>query len=432
MNTSAAGKVFPYQYHLDDFPSGLRLITVPTDYPNLVALYIVVRAGSRNEVEPGKSGFAHLFEHLMFRGTERVSPERYNEILKNAGADHNAYTSDDRTVYHTVFSKEDLDQMMFLEADRFQHLKVPVDDFKTETRAVLGEYNKNASNPINKLLEVARDTAFDRHTYKHTTMGFIRDVENMPEMYDYSIEFFQRYYRPENTVIILTGDVTHEQAVEVVNKHWGDWKRGGAATPEIPGEPEQTEARSAEVEWPSPTLPWVLIGFKAPPFSDSDKDMPAMDLISHLAFSESSPLYQKLVVREQKVDILWPLFEDHIDPYLAMVVARVKRAEDVGYVRDEILKTFGEYTGQRVSADLLDGVKSHLRYGFALGLDNSQGIAAQLAPYIAINRDPETINRLYSVYSTISPEDIQQIASKYFVENHRTIVTLKSSGQEIG
>src|ERR1043165_5307446 len=190
LTASGQNKIFPYKYSSDDLPNGLRVITIPTDYPNIVALYIIVNTGSRNEIEPGKSGFAHLFEHLMFRGTEKFSAAAYNEALKNAGADSNAYTSDDRTVYHTVFSKEDLGQMMMLEADRFQNLRVPVDLFKTETRAVLGEYNKNASNPINKILEVLRDTAFTSHTYKHTTMGFIADVENMPNLYDYSIDFF--------------------------------------------------------------------------------------------------------------------------------------------------------------------------------------------------------------------------------------------------
>ncbi|HKF58238.1 MAG TPA: pitrilysin family protein, partial [Blastocatellia bacterium] len=231
-------KIFPYKYDIEDLDNGLRLITVKTGYPNLIALYIVVRAGSRNEIEPGKSGFAHLFEHLMFRGTDRFSSEQYDEILKNAGADHNAYTTDDRTVYHVVFSSEDLEQMMMLEADRFQNLKVPIDLFKTETRAVLGEYNKNASSPLTRLLEVTRDTAFTTHTYKHTTMGFIRDIENMPNMYEYSLEFFDRYYRPENTTIIVAGDVGSESVLPLVNKYWGSWQRG-AYTAVVPAEPAQ-------------------------------------------------------------------------------------------------------------------------------------------------------------------------------------------------
>ncbi|HWX42852.1 MAG TPA: pitrilysin family protein, partial [Blastocatellia bacterium] len=298
LSALAANKIFPYQYFIDDLPNGLRVITIPTDYPNLVASYIVVRTGSRNEVEPGKSGFAHLFEHLMFRGTEKFPSQEYDRILKNAGADQNAYTSDDRTVYHTVFSKEDFDQIMVLEADRFQNLKVPIDLFKTETRAVLGEYNKNSSNPLNKLLEVARDTAFTTHTYKHTTMGFIQDVENMPNMYDYSLQFFQRYYRPENTVVMIVGDVSHDLVLSTVKKYWSDWKRGDFK-PQIPSEPQQTAERKAHVDWQTPTLPWVLVAYKGPAYSDEQKDMPAMDLISNLGFSESSELYQRLVVKEQ-------------------------------------------------------------------------------------------------------------------------------------
>src|SRR5580704_5757034 len=104
----AAGKIFPYPYVQEDLPNGLRLITIPTDYPNIVSLYIVVGAGSRNETEPGKSGYAHLFEHLMFRGTAEYPPERYEKELQNAGAASNAFTSDDLTAFHTTFSKEDL------------------------------------------------------------------------------------------------------------------------------------------------------------------------------------------------------------------------------------------------------------------------------------------------------------------------------------
>jgi len=104
----AAGKIFPYAYVQEDLPNGLRLVTIPTDFPNIVSLYIVVGAGSRNEVEPGKTGYAHLFEHLMFRGTAEYPPEKYNATLKTAGAASNAFTTADFTAYHTTFSKEDL------------------------------------------------------------------------------------------------------------------------------------------------------------------------------------------------------------------------------------------------------------------------------------------------------------------------------------
>src|SRR5215510_8013107 len=177
-------KAFAYDYTVNDLPNGLRLITIPTDYPNLVALYIVVQAGSRNEPEKGKSGYAHLFEHLMFRGSEHYTGQQRDEILKKAGANDNAYTTDDRTVYHEVFSKEDLDRILELEADRFQHLKYSPEAYKTETQAVLGEFNKNSADPEEKAYEVLRATAYNRHTYSHTTMGFIQDIEDMPNQYD--------------------------------------------------------------------------------------------------------------------------------------------------------------------------------------------------------------------------------------------------------
>src|SRR5882757_7850493 len=119
----APDKVFPFPYTQEELPNGLRLVTIPTGLPNIVATYIVVQTGSRNEVEPGLSGFAHLFEHLMFKGTEQFPAAKYDETLRRIGAASNASTSDDLTVYYTTFSKEDLGTVLQMEGDRFQNLK---------------------------------------------------------------------------------------------------------------------------------------------------------------------------------------------------------------------------------------------------------------------------------------------------------------------
>ncbi len=424
-----AAKVFPHKYSIDDFTNGLRLITAPTEYPNLVALYIVVSAGSRNEVEQGKSGFAHLFEHLMFRGTERFTSEKYDEIMKKVGADRNAYTSDDRTVYHTVFSKDNLERVMELEADRFQNLKVPVDLFKTEAKAVLGEYNKNASNPVNKLYEALRDMAFVAHTYKHTTRGYLQDVENLPNQYDYSLEFFSRYYRPEYTTIIVVGDVNRENVLTTTRKYWGEWKRGGFVI-QIPAEPEQRQERTAYVDWPNPTSPYLAVAYKGPAFSAEEKDMASMELIGNLGFSEGSSLYQRLVAKEQKVDTLTYDFEPHRDQYLLTVIARVKERENVDYVKNEIVKTFESFKTSETPKIKLEAVKSNLKYSFALRLNSSDAIARTLAPYIALSRTPETINRLFDTYSVITPDDLRAMAARYFIAERRTVVFLSNKERE--
>jgi len=423
MAATEPAKVFPYPYVIHDFANGLRLVTIPTDYPNIVSLYIVVQAGSRNEVEPGKSGFAHLFEHMMFRGTKRFPPEKYEAVLQRAGAASNAYTSDDQTVYHTTFSKEDLETILDMEADRFQNLEYSEAVFRTEALAVLGEYNKNAASPVMKLHEALRETAFTRHTYRHTTMGFLQDIQNMPNEYAYSLEFYRRYYRPEYTTIVVAGDVDPEEVRKLVGKYWGTWQRGHYR-PEIPPEPPQTEPRERHIDWPTPTLPWIWIAYKGPAYSDEQLDLVCLDLIAFLGFGETSPLYKKLVIDEQKVDILEAENPDRIDPYLFTIMARVKRREDLDAVRADILRTIEEFKTQLVPSDRLEAVKKHLRYRLVLSLDNSERVAAIAAHYVSLTRTPETINRLYALYDRVTPEDLQRIAQKYFVDTGRTIVTL--------
>ncbi len=417
-------KMFPYPYTQHDFPNGLRVIVVPTDYPNVAALQIVVRTGSRNEIEPGKSGFAHLFEHLMFRGTRNTTPEQYENALKKMGAASNASTWDDRTNYHTTFSKEDLDLILRLEADRFQNLAFPEDVFRTETLAVLGEYNKSAAEPTEKLIEVLYDTAFDNHTYKHTTIGFLKDIQDMPNQYAYSKTFLERWYRPEFTTLILVGDLDVKQSLALVEKHWGGWKPGGYKPPSIPVEPAHAAPRQNHVEWPTETLPWLAVSFHGAAYADDRADSAALVLIANLGFSPNSELYNQLVIVEQTVDTLMIDNFDHVDPHLFTVMARVKKEADVPKVQQQILAAFQGFVDTPVAGDKLEAVKKHLRYSFALTLNNSEAIADSLMHYVSLRRTPETIDRLFDRYAGLTAEDVRSAARKYFTPAERTIVTL--------
>jgi zinc protease len=422
-------KLFPYAYHIDDLPNGLRLVTVPTDYPNLVALYIVVQTGSRNEVEPGKTGFAHFFEHMMFRGSDNYTSDQREAIFKRAGAETNAYTSDDRTVYHATFSKDDLDEIMKMEADRFIRLKYALPEFKTEALAVKGEYDKNSATPIRQLFERLRETAFKQHTYSHTTMGFIKDIEDMPNQYEYSWEFFKRFYRPEYTTVVLVGDVTRQRALDLTKRYFGEWKRGDYVA-KIPAEPKQTEPRTAHLDWPSPTLPMIAVAFRGPAYSDVDKDKMALDFLAQIAFGPNSDLYQKLVLKEQKVDTFGPSFGNQVDPELFTVLARVKDPKDVDYVRDQILATFKRFNTELIPEAKLNATRSRLRYSFAMAMNSSDAIAGTLAPFISLRRTPDTIDKLALLMETITPQDVRDTAAKYFRDESRTIVTLASKPKE--
>jgi len=420
--------VLPFKATETTLPNGLKVVVVPTGFPNLVSIQIPVQTGSRNEVEPGKSGFAHFFEHLMFRGTPKTPPEKYRQIMASAGARDNASTGDDSTHYYSTFAKEDLETILAVYADMFQNLSYSEADFKTEARAILGEYNKNSAQPLEKLFEMQRDRFYQAHTYKHTTMGFIRDIENMPNEYAYSKLFFERWYRPQFTTVIVAGDVTPEAVLPLVQKYWGAWKgvsSGGSARPvQIPKEPPPSSAKYVHVPWTSDTLPWVTVAFPGPAFDENSKESAAVEMLGTIYFGQTSDLYKKLVVAEQKVDQLRADVPSSIDSSLFTVTARVKNPADAAYVRDQMLSTFAAARFSQVAAERLGEAKSNTRYSFARTIDSTERVAAVVAAYTPYKRSYQTVNNFYRTLESLAPGDLQATAAKYFTDAGLIVATL--------
>ena len=425
----ASDDVFPYPVSVFELDNGLKVVSVSYDSPGIVAYYTVVRTGSRNEVEPGFSGYAHFFEHMMFRGTDKYSTDAYNAVIKQMGADSNAFTTDDWTAYHIVASSASLEQIIDIESDRFLNLQYSEDDFRTEAGAILGEYNLNFSNPVSLLRERLHDRAFLVHPYKHTTIGLLEDVQEMPNHYDYSREFYDRYYRPNNSIIVVVGDIDHPELERLVQQYYGSWERGDFQ-PAIPVEPPQTRERTAAVTWPNPTLPFLILGYHAPPFSDQAIDMPALDVLSQLLFSETSPLFQKLYLEEQVVDVISGGAVDHRDAPLFTIIARITDPSRIDYVRDAIVDEIERMKVEAVDDATLAATKSHMRYLFAMGLNNPASIAETLGHYLQLTEDPETVNRVYRLYDAVTAEDIMRITTIYFPDTMRTVVTLTQEGQQ--
>ena len=418
-------KIFDMPYLMRDLDNGLRVIVVPTDYPDIVTIQIPVQTGSRNEVEPGKTGFAHFFEHKMFRGTEQYPADVYADILKNAGADQNAYTTDDYTNYHITFTKDDLEKVIEIEADRFQNLSYSEDVFRTEALAVKGEYLKNISNPILMMFERISDLMFDEHTYQHTTMGYLEDIEAMPDQIEYSHTFFDRWYRPEKTTVILVGDVDAESTFDLVKKYWGEWERGDYDI-DVPVEPPLGGPKYEHYQWESPTQPWFVMAFRGPAFVATEKDMPALDLVSEIYFSSSSELYRNLVIENQFVDQLFGYFPNQKDPGMLLIAARMTDASHAVAVRDAMNETLLAARTQLVDPGKVEETKSRLRYSFTSGLGSSGNIGEMLAGFVHYDRTPEIINDVYRSYDALSSEDVRTIANKYFVDDSRVTFTLSS------
>lgn len=417
--------IFPYPIRSTSLDNGLKVMSVPYDSPGIIAYYTVVRTGSRNEVEKGLSGFAHFFEHMMFRGTEKYSQEAYNNELKSLGADSNAFTTDDWTCYHMTVPASALAKAVELEADRFQNLQYDEPAFQKEARAVLGEYNKSASSPFLILEETMQDKAYTAHTYKHTTIGFLADVKDMPNQYAYSKTFFDRWYRPENCTVVVAGDVDHDLLVKLAGAHYGKWKPGNAKV-EIPVEPKQTEERTAELTWPTPTLPTLFLGYHVPSADPSNPDFAALGALAQATFGETSPLYKSLVLDEQKVVMMAAEAEPKRDPGLFRILARVRKADDLSGVRERIESALAEAANKPIDSDRLDAIKSHLRYEFAGSLQSADAVARAVGASIATTGRPDSMNELYAAYDRLTPDDLKRVAGRYFDRANRTVVTLQS------
>lgn len=424
MNRGAvAGDIFPYPMTIRALDNGLSVVMVPFDSPGTVAYYSIVRVGSRNEVEAGLSGFAHFFEHMMFRGTDKYSTDAYNDLFKVLGSDANAYTSDDVTVYHALFGSSGLEQVIDAESDRFRNLAYSEPDFQQEAGAVLGEYNKNNSNPIRRLYEKTRETAFTTHTYKHTTMGFLDDIIDMPNQYEFSLKFFERFYTPSNTIILIVGDFDVDGAYALVDKYYGSWERA-PHTSSIPTEPEQTETHTAHVEWETETLPYLAIAYKIPAFGTATKESAAIDILAKLLFEESSDLYRTLVIEEQLVESIDVYAPDRRDPGLFFIYTKIKDDANIDRVRGEIHAAVEQARTSPVDAQLLEAVKSNIRYSLAMSLDTAGSVASYLTNYIFLTGDPTTINDAYRRYEEVTAEDLLSAAREYFIPERSTDVTL--------
>jgi zinc protease len=254
-------------------------------------------------------------------------------------------------------------------------------------------------------------------------MGFLKDVQDMPNQYDYSIKFFDRYYRPEYATIIVTGDVDAKTARAQVEKAFGDWQKGSYHA-DVPVEPKQQGPREAHIDWPSPTLPLLTIAYKGPAYTDTAKDTAALDAFSTLVFGPNSELYQKLVVKEQKLDSLFAEAPASVDPDLFEIRADLKHIEDLPEIRAEILATVKRFQDELIPADKLEAVKKRERYSFTMRLDNSESVAQTVGAYVALRRTPDTIDKLFAQTAQLTPEDLREMARKYLIESGRTIVTL--------
>ncbi len=426
---ASAAALLPHGLSVDKLDNGLTVVTVPFDSPGVVSYYTLVRAGSRDEVEPGKSGYAHLFEHLMFRGTEKIPAADRSRRLQALGVDDNAFTTEDFTLYVPTLPKESLAELVPIEADRFEHLFYSPAAYKDETGAVLGEYNKDAASPQLAMEEALRALAFTAHTYGHTALGVKRDVEAMPGAYEYSRSFFRRFYTPDDCTILAVGDVARATVVDLVRTNYADWT-GKRAPTRARTEPEQKAPRQRAITWKNPTAPRLMEGFKIPATPSSIPDAAALALVGELVLGESSELYQRLVVEQHKLIELSfdPIDLLHRDPSLFIFLAKLQQGTSFDEIVAAVDEALAKVARGETPAARLEAVRSHVRNAVLLSLQTPQAVGNLLALWTSATGDPNGAEVYASSLASVSADDVARVARTYLIPARRNVVTLSAPG----
>jgi len=436
--------VFPEAPTVDRLDNGFTLVTVPWSSPGIASYFTLVRVGSRDEVEPGRSGFAHLFEHMMFRGSENFPGEAYELAMQAFGADTNAYTTSDYTMYVVTAPSSALPRLVELESDRFLRLQYDEEAFRTETGAVLGEYNTSSAGPGMVMWERLKELAFSSHTYGHTTMGYLRDICAMPEMFAYSQQFFQRYYTPDNTTLIVVGDFDHDSLLEMVTERYGAWE-GSRFDNAIPEEAEPNGERRDHLVWSGATSPRASIAFRSPGFlgdgsdegrSGAIRQAAALEVIRALAFHESSPLFQRLVVDEQTL-LRLSSWENSfsIDPHLFNVSLTFRPTDDFDPATsfepaiDAVQQTLADIAAGGVSQERIAAVQSHIRYGLVADLQTPGNVANTVGRMIAVGGGAESLVEYLDALASLTADEVAEVAGRFLTIDRRSVVTLAPAGE---
>ena len=409
----------PFELKTTRLKNGLSVSRVKYGAKGLVSYYSVVRVGSRNEVEPGKTGFAHFFEHVMFKGTPKWPEGTRDAMLAGNGFNENAFTSDDVTVYHVSGPSSHLGKLVEVEADRFANLSFSESTFQTEAKAVLGEYHKNAANPGLKIEETVLGAAFKTHPYRHTTLGFYDDIKAMPSQYEYAKQFFKRWYTPDNTMVFVVGDFDDTALMADIEKHYGGWK-GTVASVVIPPEPAQTSAKLATVNWTTPTLPRLGMFWKVPAASLTGTDDAAATIAADYLAGETSPLFKALVLDDQLAEQVRPDYSAHRDPTLFGIVATLKDEKHRAQVATAVENAVKELAAGKVDRARVQSILDHNRYGFIMGLETSDRLALELAYAAGVRGVPDALLKAHQASLKVKAEDLVAFAKKRLVDTQKT------------
>jgi zinc protease len=422
----AATRPTKLQYQLSTLPNGLTVILSEDHSVPIVNLQIWYHVGSKNE-RPGRTGFAHLFEHLMFKGSKNVQPEAHTSMIASVGGQSNAYTTDDETVFWETAPVQYLPMMLWLEADRMATLRVDKETFTSEREVVKEERRLRVDNqPYGRLTEIIYDQAFTTHPYKHPTIGSMQDLE--AASIDDVRDFYRTYYVPSNATLVLVGDFDSAQAQQLVTQYLGRVPKAERPVPrDIPKEPPQTAEKRVTLQEPWP-LPAVVVAYHVT-FDGNPDSYPLHIAGKILSDGESSRIYQKLIYEKQIAVAAFGQANILEDPNLFYAVAIVQPGHTTQEAADALIGEIERLRTEPITERELQRTKNQFARDYITNRESDQEKALQLAHAAVIHGDVRTADAEFDIFQNLTVADVQRVARTYFVPENRLVLTLVPSGR---
>ncbi|MGE3403144.1 MAG: M16 family metallopeptidase [Vicinamibacterales bacterium] len=422
---SAAVRPPKLQYQMTTLPNGLRVILSEDHSTPIVHVNLTYHVGSKNE-RPGRTGFAHLFEHMMFKGSRNVEPDSHTSIIAGVGGRSNAYTTDDETVFWETVPSHYLPLALWMEADRMATLRIDFEAFNREREVVKEERRMRVDNqPYGRLAEIIYDKTFTAHPYKHQTIGSMADLE-AASLGDVR-EFHQTYYVPENAVLTVVGDFDSAQVLQMVTQYFGRVPKARRPVPrDIPREPPQAQEERyvVEEEWP---LPAVIVAYHIT--YDGHPDSYPLHITSKvLSDGQSARIPRKLIYEKRLALSAFGSGNILEDPNLFYAVAIVQPGRTVQEVEQALIAEFDLLRNEAISERELQQAKNQFARDYIVSRESNEEKATHLSHAAVIHNDITTADGEFDIFVNTTTADVQRVARTYFTEQNRTVIHIVPRG----
>ena len=418
--TAAAIVLAPLQYVERTLPNGLRVLLVEDHRVPSVAINVGYKVGGKDD-PAGRSGFAHLFEHLMFKGTANTKSETMDRLTEDVGGYNNAFTAEDITNYYDVVPANYLETLLWAEADRLATLNVTQANFLTEREVVIGEYGQSVlAEPYGMLGELVDREAYTTHPYRR---GVIGDPDNLhAATLEDVVAFHTTYYRPDNAVLVIAGDFDPAQANAWVDKYFGVIPKPAGSVPRVSVvEPEQTQERRFTYNGDNVPLPALEYAYHVP--AANAPDAVVLDMIETiLGAGKSSRLYRSLVYDQQIASGAYASSDTRQQPGLFTFRTILNKGKLVSAAQHALDTEIAQLQSKSVDAAELDKAKTQIASSIVRSRATYNGLALALVRAAVVRGDPGLVNSDLAKLQAVTPADIMRVAKTYFLPTNRTVV----------